>query len=309
MSSIKLLSVPQGSVLGPLLFIFYINDIVSIDPVFSSNLFLYADDMLLLMPLNSIDSINSKLSSISQWLMSRSLSINTQKSKYMIFSLRPQSYFDSLPPVQIASFCLDRVYSYKYLGLTFRPNLSWSTHIFNMKKKAKKHLGLIYRHFYLHCPPSILLGLYNSLVRPILEYGAVVWDPSSQSLTSSIESVQHFALKLSFKSWNSSYQSLLDKSCLPSLAQRRKASKILNIFKFKSNLSHSFASPLKSPPSPPYFSRNYNKDNFIPIFCKSTSFSNSFFPSSIKLWNSLPSSFKSATSITSLKSMLKYYYF
>ena len=124
--------------------------------------------------------------------------------------------------------------SFKYLGLLFTPNLTWSTHIASTKKKAKKILGLIYRHFYQHCPSSTLITLYKTLVRPILEYAAVIWDPTSKSASNSLESVQHFALKLSSKSWSSNYSSLLTSFKIPTLLHRRKCAKIIVIHKSKS---------------------------------------------------------------------------
>ena len=150
-SSLPVISgVPQGSILGPLLFIIFFNDIASILPSFSSNMILYADDILLLHTINSpsdIDSINSQLDVISSWLTSKSLHINILKTKYMIFSHRPQAYFDQLPTIKIADSAIDRVSSFKYLGIVLKPNLSWSAHIHLLRKKAKKILGLIYRQF------------------------------------------------------------------------------------------------------------------------------------------------------------------
>ena len=80
--------VPQGSILGPLLFIIFFNDISSLLPSFSSNLILYADDILLLHPANSLSDItciNSQLHEIFSWLSLKSLQINTHKSKYILF--------------------------------------------------------------------------------------------------------------------------------------------------------------------------------------------------------------------------------
>ena len=167
-------------------------------------------------------------------------------------------------------------------------------------------LGLIYRHFYLHCTSSTLLTLYFTLVRPILEYCSVIWDPSSLTTISALESVQCFALKLVSKSWSTDYNFLLSSLNITTLAQRRRSAKILTIFKLKTHLSHSINSPLQSPPLPPYFPRNYSPFNLIPIHCKSSSYFNSFlnYPSSIKLWNSLPVSIKSAHSLSYLKSLL-----
>ena len=119
----------------------------------------------------------------------------------------------------------------------------------------------------------------------ILEYGAVIWDPPSLSVSTSLESVQHFALKLTSKNWSSNYHTLLTKYKLQTLQHRRKASKITTLFKLKFNYCHSLSSPLVSPSSPPsYFSRNFCSHNFVPIFSKTVSLSNLFYPSAIKLF-------------------------
>ena len=207
--------------------------------------------------------------------------------------------------VKVNNTTLERVSSFKYLGLLFKPNLSWSTHIASIKKKAKKILGLIYRHFYQHCPSSTLITLYKTLVRPILEYAAVIWDPTSKSASNSLESVQHFALKLSSKSWSSNYSSLLTSFKIPTLLHRRKCAKIIVIHKSKSGLSHSINSPLRPALTPLHLTRQFSPLNFQPIFCRTSSYYNSFYPSAIKIWNSLPTPIKSLNSLSLLKLRLK----
>ena len=271
--------VPQGSILGPLLFIAFFNDIVKLSPSFSANLYLYADDILLLHPIsdsNDIISLNSELTI--HWLSSKFLQINVSKSKFMIFSHRPQFSFNHLPQVKISDSILERVstFKFKYLGIIFKPNLSWSDHILYARLRAKRTLGLIYRHFYKHCSSSTLLLLYQTLVRPILEYCSILWDPPSSSVSSSLESIQHFAMKIISKSWTSPYSSLLSSLNLHTLQHRRKAAKVITIYKLKFNYSnHNLPkSPLISPSPPHYITRHYSPFNFIPIFCKSTSLSN-----------------------------------
>ena len=163
-------------------------------------MFLYADDTLLLHPVNSpldIASINLQLSMLSSWLSSKSLCVNTLKSKYMFFSHRPQPYFDHFPSVKICDTAIERVLSYKYLGVLLKPNLSWTAHITSLCNKAKRILGLIYRQFYKHSSPSTLLTLYKTLARPIL---LNIWDPPSLHVSDSLKSIQFLALKQISKS-------------------------------------------------------------------------------------------------------------
>ena len=85
--------------------------------------------------------------------------------------------------------------------LTSLLHLSWFMHISITIKKAKRLLDLIYRNFYSNSSPSTLLSLYKSIVQPVLKYSSVVWDPASPSASSTLESVQLFALKIISKSW------------------------------------------------------------------------------------------------------------
>ena len=101
---------------------------------------------------------------------------------------------------------MERVSSYKYLGVTITEDLSWSSHINEITKKARKHIGLLYRQFYAWSTPDALLTLYKSVVRPHLEYASQVWSPHLIKHINQLELVQKFALKTCLKQWNSSFR-------------------------------------------------------------------------------------------------------
>ena len=129
--------VPQGSILGPLLFLIFINDLSNLSFSSSSKLFPFADDIFLFHPLSSredLTSLQADLDSINNWLKLHLLTLNTSKSKYLIFSLNPQSSFDHLPPLLISGSTLEW-FSYKHLGLTLTCIL-WTNHIKSIIKKA-----------------------------------------------------------------------------------------------------------------------------------------------------------------------------
>ena len=138
-----------------------------------------------------------------------------------------------------------RVYNYKYLGVTLTCSLSWSLHINAIIKKAKRLIGLVYRNFYHNSTSNTLLSLYKSIIRPILEYGCTVWDPSSISASYSLEAVQYFALKMIAKSWSSSYSSLLSSLKVQTLSQRRRKHKLILFFKISQDISHTLSPSLK----------------------------------------------------------------
>ena len=146
---------------------------------------------------------------------------NALKCKFMVISrLRKNSV--PVPQLKMYNQPLDRVSSYKYLGVNTSDDLMWSTHIDEISSKARRTVGLLYHQFYAWSSPRALLQLYTSLVRPHLEYASQVWNPHLIRHTDQLERIQKFALKVCFKQWNSSYSELLELSTLPSLLMRRK---------------------------------------------------------------------------------------
>ncbi len=176
-SSVKS-GVPQGSILGPLLFLIYIDDIVKTNISMESTIALYADDILLYRPIRTIDDYNilqDDVNKIRNWA-SANLMTFTSKCKLMHVS-RKRTPCTPTTPLHLNNSPLKTVTTFKYLGVLISSNLQWSTHIEGICSKARKIIGLLYRHFYQHSNPTTLLHLYLSLVRPHTEYAAQVWDP------------------------------------------------------------------------------------------------------------------------------------
>ena len=188
----------------------------------------------------------------------------------------------------------DRVYSFKFLGLILSCNLSWSSHINSVVKRAKRIIGLLYHQFYSLSFSKTLLSLYSTIVHPILEYGSAIWDPPSVSLSSSIESVQYFALKMIQISWSTSYADLVSSLKLHTLQHRHLQSKLLT-FKFNNGFLHSVLHPALHPPSPPMSLRHFCPDDFV---VHTSAYFHSFLPSTVRLWNSLPTTVKGSHSIS-----------
>ena len=294
--------VPQGSILGPLLFIIFINGLCNVTLSPTARLIMYADDILLFQPYNSVSDfslIQSNIDSVSSWISSRSLTINSSKTKYMFLSLRSSSCFASLPSLCLNGSPLERVYSYKYLGVIISSNLSWSSHIQSVCCKSRKLIGLLFRHFYSHSSPSVLFRLYNSLVRPHPEYCSCLWDPSSSASISSLEKVQFFALKLCSKNWSSSYSTLLHQFSCPTLSLRRKNAKLIFLYKILNGYVFFPPDIFSSQPSPYMSTRSFHPNNLLVPFARTSTFRHSFVPSSSSLWNSLPASLKTCPSLSS----------
>ena len=166
--------VPQGSVLRPLLFLVYINDIQNSSDLL--DLFLFADDTTLLYSQKSLQTlekvVNSELKKVCEWLTVNKLSLNIQKSNYVIFR-PPQKKIDREIAINVYDnntgqyLSLDRKNYVKFLGVLIDSNLKWSHHINYVALKISRIVGIIarLRHF---VPTQTLLMIYRSLILPYL---------------------------------------------------------------------------------------------------------------------------------------------
>ena len=162
--------VPQGSILGPLLFLVYIDGVTDLPLSEASQLVLYADDILLYRPIkcqSDYSVLQQEINAINSWVEDNYPQFNISKCKHMQIS-RKRHTITSPAPLTIASHQLEEVECFKYLGLLFTSDLSWTQHIESICAKARRLLGLLYRRFYQQSQPETLLRLYISLVRPHL---------------------------------------------------------------------------------------------------------------------------------------------
>ena len=295
--------VPQGSVLGPLLFLIYINSATDLSFSPETNITLYADDILLYKPIRNSDDytlLQTDLDNLSDWAARSCLSFNPTKCKFMVVTRKRNP---ATPPVvTLGCHTIARVYQYTYLGVTLSADLSWDKHIHVLCTKAKKMLGLLYRSFYPNSSASSLLILYISLIRPLLEYTCQVWNQYLTKNIEKLEKVQRFALRLCVKQWDLDYPSLLFISDLPTLAARRKYFSLCSMFKIVNQLMH-FPQDVFVPRTTPFL--HSSKHFYCQPFCRTNSYLNSFVPKTCSDWNSLPLSVRSSDSISSFKSSLR----
>ncbi len=165
--------VPQGTVLGPLLFLSYINDLPN---TLNSSVRLFADDTLLyglISGSSTSDELQADLSKLEAWQEKWQMKFNPGKCKVLCVSTTKD------PPQRKYSFSnteLEQVESVAYLGITLNNKMKLSEHVSNTASKASKLLGMARRNFW-NCPKHVRETVYKTMVRPKLEYACEAWDP------------------------------------------------------------------------------------------------------------------------------------
>jgi hypothetical protein len=195
-SSLSSLScgVPQGSILGPLLFLLYINDITQVSNKLS--FIIFADDTNLFASHSNLHDlhtiINEELALLTTWFKTNKLSLNINKTNYMLFSLREAH--SSNTKISIDNQYLQQVTSSKFLGVTVDEHLTWKTHINNIKIKVSRAAGILTKLKHI-LPKRTLITIYNSLVLSHLTYCNIVWGNTYNSRLKPLMTLQNKAIK------------------------------------------------------------------------------------------------------------------
>ena len=308
--------VPQGTVLGPLMFLCHINDLP--DSV-QSQVRLFADDCLLYRPIRSAkdhEILQNDLIELEKWTSRWGMRFNAKKC-YVMSIRNTSSHF-----YELDNTILQQVTSNPYLGITLSEDLQWSTHIQNITKKANLTLAYLRRNL-KNCPEECRKLAYISLVRSTLEYGSSIWDPYLLKDINSIEKVQRQAARFIKRDYKNREEGcatqMLNDLDLPSLQQRREFDKLVFLFKIAGGMvpainpcdyltSQKTKRLIKAKQFTDYQCSNLVDinltNNFVVVTSRTAQFRHSFFVDSIIKWNHLPDSIVHAETVESFKAAL-----
>ena len=230
----------------------------------------------------SYTEIQDDINCLFHWSQENLLLFNADKCKCMLISNKRHVSYTSLA---LDNQPLQYVQHYKYLGVTVSHNLSWTQHIHEICKKARRVLGMIYNKISKNTNDSLItLKLYTALVRPHLEYAAQVWNPYLQKDIQCL--VQQFALRICAKSYTATYEDLLNCFLVPSLRNRRL---FLLLCSFYCIINELLYFPQLNIVHPHFSSsRSYNPRAFYVPYARCNNLKCSFVCTAIHLWNSLP---------------------
>ena len=203
------LGVPQGSVLGPVLFLLFINDVHKC--CLDAKFLLFADDTTLLYTGSSLSdlevTVNESLNRVEKWLGCNRLTLNAKKSVLQLFSCHTTTPDINL---SINNIRIKRSYTMKYLGVIIDEDLKWSVYIKSVETTIARNLGLIRRA--KHClEPKHLLLLYNAFILPFYNYCGQIWGNTYLSNLSRLTVLQKKAVRLIAHAGNREHSSPLFK--------------------------------------------------------------------------------------------------
>ena len=297
--------VPQGSVLGPCLFLLYINDLPK---NLTSTARLFADDTLChtnICSNSDTEALQEDLNHLSAWEQMWCMEFHPDKCQALTVSKKRQRTYRSY---KLRDHALTSTQEATYLGVAITDDLRWDAQVKKVVSKANKALGFLRRNLRVASRKLKELA-YFTLVRPCVEYAAAAWDPHSTELIKAIEQVQRRAARWVTSSYRqtTSVTALLTELDWESLESRRRKARLSTMWKYVHGQLdiNSPAAPQPLPANPNRRStRNFHPLSFHNPFSKTNYRQSSFFPKTIPDWNSLPQKAVLSDSMTSFKSQI-----
>ena len=308
--------VPQGSVLGPLLFLVYINDL---EKNLKSQVKFYADDTMLYSivhdPATSAADLNHDLDLIQKWAYQWKMEFNPDPLKQatqIIFSCKRHQV--NHPPIFFNGIEVAIENEQKHLGLILTPNLSFTKHIKAKIKNANKHIGII-KCLNKYLPFKILNQMFKTFARTHMDYCDIIYHQASKitnagqvltSLMEEVERVQYRGALAVTGAWKGTSRSkIYEELGWESLSDRRKVQRLIQMYKIVNMYTPSYLRDKLPPLRNPFAQVTHTFQEFR---VRTERFRNTFFPDTIKNWNVVISDFAEMPELNTFKSHLLSFY-
>jgi hypothetical protein len=295
--------VPQGTVLGPILFLTYINDFP--EYISHSTLRLFADDSIIYKEIVSREDtlmLQADLDSAGRWEQDWLMAFHPDKCNILSVTQRKNPFNFTYT---LHGHTLVKVKSAKYLGVTIQDNLKWDSHINSMANKANQSLGFLRRNLKINSQ-KVKDHAYKAIVRPKLEYSSTVWDPYTKNHINQIEKIQRRSARFVTSRFHntSSVTDMLNHLNWPTLQTRRCRARLIMFYKIIHNVVAIYPENLLIPSSLLRHTRNTSIHTFRHIGTSKDSYKYSFYPRTLSQWNSLPLIVHEAGTVDAFKAIL-----
>ena len=298
---------PQGSILGPLLFSLYINDMPT--SIIDSLILLYADDTKCYREISSLLDcyrLQLDLNLLHAWSIVWKLHFNPRKCKALsVTHSKSPIIFD----YSMHTSTIERVDCMKDLGVVIDSNLSWNKHIQGTVSKANRVFWLLKRALGFNAPSSVSKQLYESFVRSLLEYCPQVWSGTTKRNVRSLERVQRSATRFIMGYPELDYKERLSHLNMLPLSYRREYLDVCFLFKCF-NLDYNVdISQFVNVTNGGRLTRGNNVTNrLLPVMCRTEGFKRSYFNRIVNTWNLLPEECRVSLDTVSFKRTVNDFY-
>jgi hypothetical protein len=298
--------VPQGTVVGPMLFLIYIDNITE---GVTSSIRLFADDCLLYREIKNTDdakALQQDLDRLHTWSKHWQMSFNIKKCNSMTVTNKRRTAVKYQYSMNNEPF--QSVDTVEYLGVSISNKLSWAPHVNKTTCNARRTLGFLRRTLH-HASQQVRLNTYRTLVRPKLEYASPIWDPHQTTLVNQVEKIQKTAARFILgkpakkTTDQESVTAMVHSLNLPTLEQRRKEARCTLMFKMVHNL---VAIPTTYHPQVPQHDQGTRRRSTHFQVHQPTvdSYKYAFVPRTIIDWNLIPARVTGLETLEAFKSAL-----